>query len=159
MSLGVYEAGLRSNYQAARQRLFNSPSPPRPTPAPVTTTVAVKPPPVVEDPVAKPKTRPREHYVCTSLTERFKAKWIRDIIIEVSERRKVPALLVAGCSQVKRCVAARNEVWATLNKLGVSAQRLGVLFNKDHTTVLYGIRRHNGEMPWNIKQSSGAYKK
>lgn len=156
--MGQQEAQLRATYQAARQRLFNSPPPRAITARPVTVTVAVKPP-VVEAPVEKPKSRPREHYVCTSLTERFKAKWVRDIIIEVSERRKVPALLVAGCSQVKRCVAARNEVWATLNKLGVSAQRLGVLFNKDHTTVLYGIRRHNGEMPWDIKQTAGVYKK
>lgn len=156
--MGQQEAQLRATYQAARQRLFNSP-PPRAIPAPpLTVTVAVQAPQVI---VAneKPKTRPREHYVCTSLTDRFKAKWIRDIIIEVSERRKVPALLVAGCSQVKRCVAARNEVWATLNKLGVSAQRLGVLFNKDHTTVLYGIRRHKGEKPWDIKQTAGVYKK
>ena len=158
MMMGEQETQLRATYQAARQRLWNSP-PPRAIPAkPLTITVEVQPPQVIAA-NEKPKTRPREHYVCTSLTERFRAKWVRDIIIEVCERRKAPALLVADASQVKRCVAARNEIWATLNKLGMSAERLGVLFNKDHTTVLYGIRRHNGEKPWDIKQTAGVYKK
>lgn len=141
--MGQQEAQLRATYQAARQRLWNSPQQ-RSIPAPpLTVTVAVQPPQVI---VAneKPKTRPREHYVCASIEEQIPTKWIRGVIIEISKRRDVPPLLVISSCQIKRCVAARVEIWATLHDMGVSSGRLAELFNKDHTTVSYGIRRYKG---------------
>lgn len=134
MSLGQYETGLRSTYQAARQRLFHAPAPMIPEPP--------KP-----EPVAPPTPRPREPYVCTNLEAQFPVRWIRGIVIEICERRDVPPLLVASSCQIKRCVAARIEIWATLHDMRVPTERLAVMFNKDHTTVAYGIRRYKGEQP------------
>lgn len=130
MMMGPQEAQLRATYQAARQRLYQIPVR-LPKPAP--------PPP--------PPPKPRETFVCTSLEEQIPTKWIRKIIIDICERRDVPPLLVVSSCQIKRCVATRVEIWATLHDKGVSTGRLGELFNKDHTSVAYGIRRFKGQPP------------
>jgi hypothetical protein len=138
VSLGEYETGLRATYQAAKYRL-GFPPPAR---------IAMpKPAPVAAKPQRQPRKPRNEPVVCANLEEQIPTRWIRKIVIEISERLDLSPLYVVGSCRGKRFVAARVEIWATLHDMGVSTGRLGELFNKDHTSVAYGIRRFKGQPP------------
>lgn len=51
---------------------------------------------------------------------------------------------VFSTSRKQEICEVRFEIWSDMKDVGYSLQQIGRLFNKDHTTVLSGIRRHNG---------------
>lgn len=69
---------------------------------------------------------------------------MRDVAIEVAARHGSTIAELRGCSR-QRCVAwARQEAFAEIYSLGrFSLPQIGRFFgDRDHTTVLFGIRRH-----------------
>ena len=141
MSLGDYEGSLRSRYIDAKRRL-------------ITRGIVELPAPIAEvvKPVApKPRRKKRRSLVGEVLRKRFPMPSMQRVIMTVSKAHDVAPLLVAGESRSREIVAARNEVFFILNRSGVSLERIGRAFGTDHTTVLYGIRRHRGEQPTEIK--------
>lgn len=50
---------------------------------------------------------------------------------------------VIGSRRIKRDVEARQGLWAAIYDMGTyKLIDIGLMFNRDHTTVLYGIRKH-----------------
>lgn len=70
-------------------------------------------------------------------------KW-RHIVEDVAEKHGVSFETMKGDNRRKGVTAARFEVCARLYaETGMSLPQIGRLLNKDHTTVLHGIRRHH----------------
>jgi chromosomal replication initiation ATPase DnaA len=67
----------------------------------------------------------------------------RELIIQqVCRAHGLPVPWVLGKSRVQRIVRARQEIMWKLNLLGLSMPQIGKRLNRDHTTVLHGIRKH-----------------
>lgn len=145
MSVGEYEVSLRSRYLDAKRRLVNRGVAALPVP------VVVADKPKSAPSIAKPKRARRRSLVENVLRQKFPMASMQSVIMKVSRAHDVAPLLVAGESRSREVVAARNEVFSILNRNGISLERIGRAFGKDHTTVLYGIRRHHGEQPNEIK--------
>ena len=65
-----------------------------------------------------------------------------DITAEVAARHGLTAADIRGPARTKCIVAARHEAMAACRAEGIwSYPRIGMFFNRDHTTVLYAVRR------------------
>ena len=60
---------------------------------------------------------------------------------EVSERRKVAFRDVMSKSMARSVVEARWECFALLRSDGLSTTQIGAFFDKDHTTIIHGLRQ------------------
>ncbi|MEM7797770.1 MAG: helix-turn-helix domain-containing protein [Chloroflexota bacterium] len=58
----------------------------------------------------------------------------------------VPGTLRKRCRK-DHLVKARFEVFATAFEAGYSMHQIGRAYKMDHSSVLYGIRQHNGTRP------------
>lgn len=66
------------------------------------------------------------------------------IAIEVAAKHGVCPKAVIGPTRGKKAVcAARDEVYWRLNLRGNSLNRIGRWANRDHTSVLNGVRNHH----------------
>lgn len=147
MSVGEYEVSLRSRYLDAKRRLVDR-GVVLPAPVPEKQVRTVK---VAETTRTYGERTPKIPLVQRVIRKRFPMETMNSVIMRVCRAREVPPLLVAGDCRMKEVVAARNEVFAILNANGLSIERIGKAFAKDHTTVLYGIRRHRGLAPKEAK--------
>ena len=74
-------------------------------------------------------------------------KW-RDIVDEVCAKHNVSVTEICGEQRTRGVVAARYEVFYRLSKeTGMSLAQIGRhVGERDHTTVLYGVRKHLARM-------------
>lgn len=88
--------------------------------------------------------RPNHHWRTRSLRHGQPYRNWREIIADVSERHGLTTEEILGPSRARRCAWPRHEAWALIWEQGrLSTTEIGRRFNRDHTTVLIGIRRHN----------------
>lgn len=59
----------------------------------------------------------------------------------VSGRRGVTFEEIFSQSRRKRIAHARFEVWHLMRKSGFSLTEIGEVFDRDHTSILHGLRR------------------
>jgi len=70
---------------------------------------------------------------------------VRDLRHEfdgIAKRHGVLLAEVMGHRRVSAVVAARQECFAILRERGWSSTRIGALFDREHTTVLDGVKAH-----------------
>lgn len=83
---------------------------------------------------------------------------VRRIIDETAATVGSNALELVGPRAIHRLAHARWKAWArimdevTINGREPSLPQVGIWFNRDHTTVLYGLRRLASDMTW-VKRS------
>lgn len=65
---------------------------------------------------------------------------VRQIASQVAEATDVPFKAIMGVRRDARTVQARQLVMYIARREGLSLQRIGRVMNRDHTTVLHGIR-------------------
>lgn len=66
----------------------------------------------------------------------------KDVLFDVCVKHGVTAAEIIGPSRKPRFAPARIELYGRLHdELGVSFPQIGRIFGRDHTTVLYGVRR------------------
>jgi len=120
-----YHLALADHYKAVRSRLNAGPRAPLPEPPP--------PPPEPEPP---PPPDPMEGAVCPpDLRAALHAIVVDDHGLTWAQ--------VVGPTRTARYVAARMDVYAVLRGRGWSFPRIGNFMNgRDHTTIMYSIRRH-----------------
>lgn len=71
--------------------------------------------------------------------------WVKDIVRAVAAKHKVHPLEIVGVARQKRVTAARHEVWYKVYAARpdtVTLPIIGRWFDRDHTTIGYGITRH-----------------
>ena len=75
----------------------------------------------------------------------------RDIARQTARRHRIPYAEIIGPVRTKNVVRARHEAFYLIRKLlGLSLPQIGRIFgDRDHTTVLHGIKKHaeRNELP------------
>lgn len=73
-----------------------------------------------------------------------------DIAQAVAEQRGFPYAKVMGRSTKKDVSSVRHEVWATIRKErpDLSYPQIAKFANRDHTVIMYGVRRHCERAGW-----------
>lgn len=64
-----------------------------------------------------------------------------DIIAQVAAERRLTRADLTGPSKLRYICEARWEAMRRLRERGVSKSTIGRLLNRDHTTVIYGLRK------------------
>jgi len=65
------------------------------------------------------------------------------IIKTVADRHSVSVRSIVGRCRLKEISAIRQEaMWEVYIRTELSLPQIGALFDRDHTTVLHGVRRH-----------------
>ena len=67
---------------------------------------------------------------------------MRDVLHAVASRHEMRPAELMGASRHKMVVRARQEAFAEMRRRGRSLAEIGRFFERDHTTVLYGLRKH-----------------
>jgi chromosomal replication initiation ATPase DnaA len=68
---------------------------------------------------------------------------IDQIIATVCRKHRVRPVELTGPCRVKAIVHARHEaMWEAFKNTPLSYPQLGRIFNRDHTTVMHGVRQH-----------------
>ncbi len=68
---------------------------------------------------------------------------VQSLIREVAEKYKIPTALMLQDSRTRPLVFARQELfYRCVMEKGWSYARIGRYFDRDHTTVLHGVRAH-----------------
>lgn len=67
--------------------------------------------------------------------------WRKEVAVIASAHCVALADLYGPCRS-RTLVRARREIWAMLRQRRWSLCRIGAEFNRDHSTVLYGLRSH-----------------
>lgn len=67
--------------------------------------------------------------------------WRKEVAVIASAHCVALADLKGPCRS-RTLVRVRREIWAMLRQRGWSLCRIGTEFNRDHSTVLHGLRSH-----------------
>lgn len=67
----------------------------------------------------------------------------RQIIAQVAKLHDLTPDIITGPSRLSDHCAARFQVMHELDAKGMSASAIGRILNRDHSTVLHGLRRKN----------------
>ena len=67
---------------------------------------------------------------------------VTDIIDEVAKQTGITRAQIMGRTRTNDVVAARHEVWYLASKEGRSFCEIARFFNKNNTSVSYGVWRH-----------------
>lgn len=59
----------------------------------------------------------------------------------IAKETGIPAEDILGRGRDAQVVAARHRLWAMLHDAGISYSSLGKVLDRDHTTVLYAVRK------------------
>lgn len=71
----------------------------------------------------------------------------KDILRQVSGRHGIPTDVILSEARQPKIVAARHEAMFLLNKKkGMAAAAVGRRMNRDHSTVLHGVKKHIARM-------------
>lgn len=68
------------------------------------------------------------------------------IIKETANKYNLTSEQLIGHSRFKQLILARHEAFYLLQRKGLSTPQIGRLMNRDHSTVIYGIREHMNRM-------------
>ena len=128
-----YEAQAKQHAAAVRMRLMNPPRKPVESKE-VQPKILVMPEPA------------KEWWELGSHVTLPKAKW-RSITEEVAAKYQVTIPEIMSPRHYYKIAAARREIWWRLSKeTPMSLTQIAERFNRDHTTILWGIRKHQREL-------------
>jgi chromosomal replication initiation ATPase DnaA len=77
----------------------------------------------------------------TELYADIVARGLLPMMQEVAAAHHVTVHAIVSSGRTKRVAEARHVVFARLRVLGFSLPEIGALMGRDHTTVLYGLRK------------------
>jgi chromosomal replication initiation ATPase DnaA len=80
------------------------------------------------------------------IIEDLEARDLLGLVDEVCRQRRVTRDELCGRGRTKAVAVARHEVWWRLRHhpdAAFSFQEIGRLFDRDHATVIHGIRAHD----------------
>jgi hypothetical protein len=143
----------RSHYKDVRQRLraapqhnfvraqLREPPVPKPIPEPVQEEVHVEAEPETLPPVLAQQFF-EAHQLLRAAKISIVPRW-KEILRETCAKYKIHPEEVLGKSRESPLIYCRREVYYRLRtELGMSLNQIGLKLNKDHTSVLHGVREY-----------------
>lgn len=78
------------------------------------------------------------------MRDRIVPKWVREIVEQCARSHRVLVSELLGDSQRKAAVSARHEAFYAVKatKPTLSFPQIGRWFNRDHTSVIHGVSKH-----------------
>ena len=74
-------------------------------------------------------------------------KLFHRMAVESAKKHGIQSSVIFGRGRRSRAVLARQEAfWRAYNETGASLTEIGRFWDRDHTTILHGIRRHEERM-------------
>ena len=67
------------------------------------------------------------------------------VIKDVCSKHLIAESIIMSETRTRSVCHARHEIMHNLNEIGYSKVEIGVILNRDHTTVIHGIRKHLGQ--------------
>lgn len=83
---------------------------------------------------------------CGRPMAKSRADVVKIVLNEIAERHCVARELLASDLRSNHLVKARQEAYFELYSLGFSSSHVGRILNRDHSTVLHGIKCHKDRM-------------
>lgn len=81
--------------------------------------------------------------LCTSVDLDLLPDDVREIGFRIADKHQIPITKLLGKRRDKISASARQEAYAEIYALGgYSTTAIGKIFNRDHSTIVYGIKRH-----------------
>lgn len=97
--------------------------------------------------IPQPKNKPVKRRVYNDPPIFVPKASMRSITEEVSRARGISIAMMHGDNRHRPAVYARQEAWWRIRvELGYSYPRIAKAFDKDHSTIVYGVRRHEERM-------------
>jgi len=96
----------------------------------------------VEAVIVRAASRPRQFTHLVPGVGMLRARGLINIAEGIAARHHVDLGQVVGRGRMKSAVRARAELCSTLRDLGLSLPEIGLLIDRDHTTVMGAIRAH-----------------
>ena len=151
VSIGAYELSLRERAVEARRRMARQGAAPVSTPRLNIRSIIVVPPEPVIEPTPRREVTPVR---ALEMPGSNPFEW-RHIVHEICLKHNVTFGEITGHRRTRRIATARHEAFYRLSKdTTMSLPQIGRYFSgKDHSTVAYGIRKHEasckalGEFP------------
>ena len=81
-------------------------------------------------------------------------KAARDIIDHVARKHGVSVREILNHNRIPNVVAARQEAMRLVYSTGLKLGQVGIIFGRDHSTVLHGIRRAEARLNTTPKGTS-----
>lgn len=70
---------------------------------------------------------------------------VRLLAAEVAKESGIPAVDILGRGRDPEVMRARHRLWSMLRDSGLTWLVIGVLVERNHTTVMAGVRKHRAE--------------
>ena len=67
---------------------------------------------------------------------------LRLLVLPLVEECNIPWKVLVSPSREKYLKDARPKIWTALRDDGLSYPQIGKMFNRDHTSIMYGIREY-----------------
>lgn len=83
---------------------------------------------------------------CGRPMAKSRADVVQIVLNEIAERHGVARELLTSDLRSEHLVRARQEAYYELYALGFSSSHVGRILNRDHSTVLHGIKCHKYRM-------------
>jgi chromosomal replication initiation ATPase DnaA len=83
---------------------------------------------------------------CGRPMAKTRAEVVQIVLNEIADRHGVQKQLLTSDLRNEHLVRARQEAYSELYSLGFSSSHIGRILNRDHSTVLHGIKRHTERM-------------
>jgi hypothetical protein len=98
-------------------------------------------------PSARPPRAPREVVALPVPEDSPRALHWQQIVAEVADKYDYTPADIKGDGMERRLVAARYETfWRLRTETTMSSPMIGAKLNRDHSTVLYGVRKHQARI-------------
>lgn len=77
------------------------------------------------------------------------------ILVHVADKYDLTVAELRGKRRVHRIAHPRQEAMWMMRQAGKSLPQIGAYLNRDHTTVLHGVRRHEARLAANRNPGAG----
>ena len=67
---------------------------------------------------------------------------VRDVVIPILHKHSMPWEMIVARKRACHLIAPRQEVFYALHRAGFSYYKIGAICNRDHATIMYGVRKH-----------------
>lgn len=67
---------------------------------------------------------------------------VREVVIPILHKHSMPWEMIIAHKRACHLIAPRQEVFYALHQAGFSYYKIGAICDRDHATIMYGVRKH-----------------
>lgn len=67
---------------------------------------------------------------------------VREVVFPILQKYSMPWEMITAHKRASHLIAPRQEVFYALRQAGFSYYKIGMICDRDHATIMYGVRKH-----------------